>query len=63
MWLVDLWHSLSLKIQLQETFMHSVKIGIIPLGKENNFFKQYFPGQCTKLPARSAGISKYKNTF
>ena len=34
--------------------MRSVKIGVIPLGKENNFFKQCFPDQSRKLPARLA---------
>ena len=38
--------------------MHSVKIGIIPLGKENNFFKQYFPDQSRMLTARSANNTK-----
>ena len=32
--------------------MHSVKFGIIPLGKENKFFKQCFPDQARQLPAR-----------
>ena len=32
--------------------MHSVKFGIIPLGKENRFFKQCFPDQARQLPAR-----------
>ena len=46
--------------------MHSVKIGIIPLGKENNFFKQYFPDQSRMLMARSANntkITKFNGSF
>ena len=42
--------------------MHSVKFGIIPLGKENKFFKQCFPDQARKLPARFAD-NKMKGTL
>lgn len=63
MWLANPRHHLVLHRihQLQEKFIRSIKIGIIPLGKENNFFKQCFPGQTEKLPARSAGNIVKKN--
>ena len=43
--------------------MHSVKIGVIPLGKENNFFKRCFPDQSRKLPARSTGHKVFLRFF